>query len=130
MLVHGARVDLRGDIQAIHEDAVEPAGGVGGKVHVISGGRQGRPIVVGHAAVQRKPRQSAIQQAGIAEPIAETEGRGGTDAALPARSGSVERDDEATASGRLGQIHAGEDTRAGRQAFVRFVVGFGRSVRT
>ena len=87
-------VDIVGVIDAIDQDAGEPALGVGRQFDLVGEAAHRVRVRGGHAPGEGQPGHGAVEQARIAEPVADLERRGGADAALAGRSRAVDGDDE------------------------------------
>ena len=93
-------VDVVGVVDAVDQDAGEPALGVGRQLDLVGEAAHRVRVRGGHAPGEGQPGHRAVEQARIAEPVADLERRGGADAALARRSGAVEGDDELAGRGR------------------------------
>src|SRR5439155_21232117 len=90
--------DLDVDIATVDDDAAEPALRVGREVDVVGQLDElrdgGAPAGRINTLPESEPGHGAVKQAGVAEPIAELQGRRRPDAALAARGRPVEGDDQ------------------------------------
>ena len=89
-------------------DAGEPARGVGRQLDLVDQAAHARAGTTADTrAGEREPGHGAIEQARVAEAVADLERGGGADAALARRAGPVEGDDEARA---VRGVHRGQDS--------------------
>ena len=87
-------VDIVGVVDAVDQDAGEPALGVRRQLDLVGEPAHRVRVRRGHAAGQGQPGHGAVEQARVAEAVADLERRGGADAALARRPRPVEGDDE------------------------------------
>ncbi len=92
--IDGRLVDVVGVIDAVDEDAGQPALGVGRQFDLVGEAAHRVRVRGGHAPGEGQPGHGAVEQARVAEAVADLERRGGADAALAGRSGTVDGDDE------------------------------------
>ena len=99
-LVDARRVDVAGDVDAVDGHVGQPAVLVGDELDLGDERDERGRVAVGRRrrALEGQPGRRAVEQARVAEPVAELERRSGTDARLAGRAGAVEGDDESGAS--------------------------------
>ena len=90
--------DVVGVVGAVDEDAGEPALRVGRQLDLVDEAAHRVRVRGGHVPGEREPGHRAIEQARVAEAVADLERGRRPDAALARRAGPVERDDEPRAA--------------------------------
>ena len=92
--VHGRRVNLGGSVDSVDEDPGEPSRPIGRQLHLGREGAQCVGVARGDRASKGEPGDRPVEQPGVAEPVADLECGGRSDAALAGRAGPVEGDDQ------------------------------------
>ncbi len=103
-------MDGLGHVLAVHRHVGEAAVLVGDELDLRGESDERRWVAGGrYAAPQREPCRGPVEEARVAEAVAELDGGRGADAALARRGRPIQGDDELRT---YGQTHTAEDSRA------------------